>query len=415
MGPLSGVKILDLSRVLAGPWATQTLADLGADVVKVERPAGGDDTRAWGPPYLKDAGGRPTTESAYYLSTNRGKRSVAIDLAAPEGQKLVRELALQSDVLIENFKVGGLAKYGLAWADLAPLNSRLIYCSISAFGQSGPLAQDAGYDAMMQGMGGLMSITGAADGEPGGGPQKVGVAVVDLMAGMYAVSAITAALYERETSGKGQYIDLALLDTLVAWLANQGMNFLVSGEAPQRHGTAHPNIVPYQAFRTADGHLMLAIGNDRQFGKWCEIAGRAELARDARFATNAARVQHRATLVPMIAEIIGARTTSAWLAALTTAAVPCGPINDLSQVFAEPQVLHRGLRISLPHPTAGEVPGVRSPIRYSRTAVEHQLAPPLLGEHTAEILHQRLGLEASEVRALGERGIVGPVPDRAHS
>lgn len=408
MGPLHGLKVLDLTRVLAGPWATQMLADLGADVIKVERPAGGDDTRAWGPPYLKDARGRETTESAYYLSANRGKRSVAIDIATAEGQKLVRELALQSDVLIENFKVGGLAKYGLAWQDLAQLNSRLIYCSISAFGQSGPLAQGAGYDAMMQGMGGLMSITGLPDEEPGGGPQKVGVAVVDLMAGMYAVSAISAALYEREKSGKGQYIDLALLDTLVAWLANQSMNFLVSGEAPQRQGTAHPNIVPYQAFRTADGYLMLAVGNDRQFGKFCEIAGRAELARDPRFASNAARVKHRAALVPIVAELLGTRATQEWLAQLSEAAVPCGPINDLAQVFAEPQVLHRGLRISLPHPAAGQAPGVRNPIRYSRTAIEHGTAPPMLGEHTEAILSERLGLGAGDVRRLREHGIVGP-------
>lgn len=408
MGPLSGVKVLDLSRVLAGPWATQLLADMGADVIKIERPDGGDDTRAWGPPYLRDSQGRETTESAYYLSTNRGKRSVAIDIAASEGQKLVRELALQSDVLVENFKVGGLARYGLAWQDLAPLNSRLIYCSISAFGQSGPLAQGAGYDAMMQGMGGLMSITGLPDGEPGGGPQKVGVAVVDLMAGMYAVSAISAALFEREKSGKGQYIDLALLDTLVAWLANQSMNYLVSGRAPERQGTAHPNIVPYQAFRTADGHLMLAIGNDRQFGRFCEIAGRTELARDVRFARNAARVAHRAILVPMLAEVLGTRTTHEWLRLLTAASVPCGPINDLARVFAEPQVLHRELKISLPHRTAGQVPGVRNPIRYSRTAIEHGAAPPLLGEHTDEVLNERLGLEMADVRSLRERGIVGP-------
>lgn len=406
MGPLSGVKILDLSRVLAGPWATQALADMGADVLKIERPDGGDDTRSWGPPYLKDAQGRDTSESAYYLSANRGKRSIAIDLAQPQGQQLVRELALQSDVLIENFKVGGLAKYGLAWQDLAPLNPRLIYCSISAFGQSGPLAQGAGYDAMIQGLGGLMSITGVPDGEPGGGPQKVGVAVVDLMAGMYAVSAITAALYEREKSGHGQYIDVALLDTLVAWLANQSMNFLVSGEPPVRQGTAHPNIVPYQAFRTADGHLMLAVGNDRQFASFCAVAGEPALAQDARFATNAARVANRAVLVPRVAQLVSSRGTAQWLEALRAAHVPCGPINDLKQVFDEPQVQHRGLKISLPHPLAGEVPGVRNPIRFSRTAIEHERAPPLLGEHTDSVLAERLGLEPGEVQRLRERGIV---------
>ena len=406
MGPLSGVKILDLSRVLAGPWATQALADMGADVVKIERPDGGDDTRAWGPPYLKDAQGRDTSESAYYLSANRGKRSVAIDLAQPQGQKLVRELALQSDVLIENFKVGGLSKYGLAWQDLAPLNPRLIYCSISAFGQSGPLADGAGYDAMMQGLGGLMSITGLPDGEPGGGPQKVGVAVVDLMAGMYAVAAITAALYEREKSGYGQYIDVALLDTLVAWLANQSMNFLVSGEPPVRQGTAHPNIVPYQAFRTADGHLMLAIGNDRQFASFCAVAGEPALAQDPRFATNAARVANRAVLVPRVAGLMQSRRTAQWLESLRAQHVPCGPINDLRQVFDEPQVRHRGLKISLPHPLAGTAPGVRNPIRFSRTSFQPERAPPLLGEHTDSVLAERLGLEPGEVQRLRERGIV---------
>ena len=406
MGPLSGVKVLDLSRVLAGPWATQMLADLGADVIKIERPDGGDETRAWGPPYLKDAQGRDTSESAYYLSANRGKRSVAIDLAGPDGQKLVRDLALQSDVLVENFKVGGLAKHGLGWSDLAALNSRLIYCSISAFGQDGPLAQGPGYDAMMQAMGGLMSINGLPDGEPGGGPQKVGVAVVDLMAGMYAVSAISAALYEREISGKGQYIELALLDTLVAWLANQSMNFLVSGRPPQRQGSAHPNIVPYQPFGTADGRLMLAVGNDRQFVRFCAIAGCPELARDERFATNEQRVAHRSSLVPMIADLLRARGTQEWLGALRAASIPCGPINDLAQVFGEPQVIHRQLKISLPHPTAGQAPGVRNPIRYSRSELEHRLAPPLLGEHTQAVLEERLGLGAAEVRRLRERGIV---------
>jgi len=406
MGPLSGVKVLDLSRVLAGPWATQMLADLGAQVIKVERPDGGDDTRSWGPPYLRDSKGRDTTESAYYLSANRGKRSVVIDIAEPEGQALVRDLAKQSDVLIENFKVGGLARYGLAWPDLSALNPRLIYCSISAFGQSGPMAQGAGYDAMIQGMGGLMSITGLPDGEPGGGPQKVGVAVVDLMAGMYAVSAIVSALYEREKSGRGQYIDIALLDTLVAWLANQSLNYLVSDKSPARHGTAHPNIVPYQAFKTADGHVMLAVGNDRQFTNLCEIAGRSELAADVRFATNAARVANRATLVPLVAQILLQRTTREWLDALMAAAVPCGPINDLAQVFAEPQVVHRGLRIDLDHPTAGSAPGVRNPIHYSRTDLQFEQAPPLHGQHTDEVLREQLGLSDSEVHTLRERGIV---------
>ncbi|MGE0581677.1 MAG: CaiB/BaiF CoA transferase family protein [Steroidobacteraceae bacterium] len=406
MGPLHGIRVLDLSRVLAGPWATQALADLGAEVIKIERPDGGDDTRQWGPPYAQDASGRDTSESAYYLSTNRGKRSVAVDLAQPEGARLVRELARRADVLVENFKVGGLAKYGLAYADLKQDNPALVYCSISAFGQDGPDADKPGYDAMIQGMGGLMSITGLPDGEPGGGPQKVGVAVVDLMTGMYATTAITAALYERRASGQGQHIDLALLDTQLGWLANQNMNFLVSGRSPRRQGTAHPNIVPYQAFATADGFLMLAVGNDRQFASWCGVAGRPELAADARFATNAARVAHRGVLVPIVAESLRARGTRDWLAALNAANVPCGPINDIGQVFAEPQVIHRGLRIDLPHPTAGRVPGVKNPINYSRTAIEYREAPPLLGQHTGEVLEAELGLDSAQIARLREAGVI---------
>ncbi len=386
MGPLAGINILDLSRVLAGPWATQMLADLGADVIKVEHPRGGDETRAWGPPYLKDRDGVDTTESAYFISTNRGKRSLALDLASGAGQEVLRKLAADSDVLVENFKVGGMQKYGLGWEDLSSLNPRLIYCSISGFGQTGPDARRAGYDAMIQGMGGLMSITGLPDGEAGGGPQKVGVAVSDLMAGMYAVCAIIAALYEREQSGVGQHIDLALLDTQVAALANQALGFLVSGQPPRRRGTAHPNIVPYQAFATADGHLMLAIGNDRQFAAFCQRVGRNELAKDERFATNAARVTHRDVLVPQLSALLKQRTTAAWLELLATASIPCGPINDVAQVFAEPQVRHRQLQLTLPHPSAGTVPGVRNPIRYSRTPIEYLRAPPLLGEHTLEIL-----------------------------
>ncbi len=406
MGPLAGIKILDLSRVLAGPWATQTLADLGADVIKIERPQGGDETRAWGPPYLKDRNGSDTAESAYFLSTNRGKRSIAVDIATSEGQKLVRELALQSDVLVENFKVGTLKKFGLAWDDLAPLHARLIYCSISAFGQTGPNARNAGYDAMIQGMGGLMSVTGIRDGDPGAGPQKVGVAVADLMAGLYAVAAIVAALYEREKSDAGQYIDLALLDTQVACLANQALSFLVSGEAPRRRGSAHPSIVPYQAFATADGHLMLAIGNDRQFATFCELAGEPALAVDARFATNGQRVVHRDMLVAKVAALLERQDTRHWIEKLRAAGVPCGPINDVAQVFEEAQVVQRELRISLPHSRAGAAPGVRNPIRYSRTPLEYELAPPVLGEHTDQILAERLGLDESEVQTLRERHIV---------
>ena len=405
-GPLQGIVVLDLSRILAGPWATQVLADYGATVLKVEHPQGGDDTRKWGPPYLKDATGQETRESAYYLSANRGKRSLAIDFSQPEGQRLVRRLATQADVLVENFKVGGLARYGLGYEQLSAENPRLVYLSISAFGQDGPDAAKPGYDAMIQGMGGLMSLTGLPDGEPGAGPQKVGVAVADLMCGMYAVSAIIAALYERNSSGRGQYIDLSLLDTQVAWLANQNLNYLVSGKPPRRQGTAHPNIVPYQSFETADGYLMLAVGNDAQFARFCGAAGSPELAADARFRSNADRVAHRAELVPQVAALLRKRATREWLAALEVAQVPCGPINDLAQVFAEPQVRHRGLRMDLPHPTAGTAPGVRNPVRFSRTAVDYERAPPPLGADTAAELRARLGIDDAVLADLVARGVI---------
>jgi crotonobetainyl-CoA:carnitine CoA-transferase CaiB-like acyl-CoA transferase len=405
MGPLAGIKILDLSRVLAGPWATQTLADLGADVVKIERLAGGDETRAWGPPYLKDRDGHDTSESAYFLSTNRGKQSLAVDLASTAGQELVRELALQSDVLVENFKVGTLQRFGLAWQDLAPLNARLIYCSISAFGQTGPRAHESGYDAMIQGMGGLMSVTGVPDGEPGAGPQKVGVAVADLTTGLYAVIAIVGALFERERSGAGQHIDLALLDTQLACLANQALGFLVSGQSPRRRGTAHPSIVPYQAFATAEGDLMLAIGNDRQFAAFCTVAGDSRLAADARFATNAQRVAHRDVLIPRVAALLETRSARHWIEALTAAGVPCGPINDIGQALVEPQARAREVQISLPH-ALGTAPGVRNPIRYSRTPLDHRVPPPLLGEHTSRILAERLGLGEAEIADLRQRRVV---------
>jgi crotonobetainyl-CoA:carnitine CoA-transferase CaiB-like acyl-CoA transferase len=405
-GPLSGIVVLDLSRILAGPWATQVLADFGAEVIKIEHPQGGDDTRKWGPPYLKDADGHDTSESAYYLATNRGKRSVAIDLAAAEGRALVRQLAGQADVLVENFKVGGMAKFGLGHADLAQLNPRLVYLSISAFGQDGPEAASPGYDAMIQGMGGLMSITGVPDGEPGGGPQKVGVAVADLMCGMYAVAAVLAALHERRNSGQGQYIDLSLLDTQVAWLANQSLNYLVSGQPPRRQGTAHPNIVPYQAFATSDGYLMLAVGNDAQFARFCSVAGLEELIADERFATNRQRVANRHGLLPRVVEAMRRRPTSVWLESLRSAQVPCGPINDLAQVFAEPQVQHRQLRIDLPHPLAGSVPGVRNPVQFSRSALEYERAPPLLGADTDDVLSRRLSLTEATIAGLRARGVV---------
>ena len=385
MSALSGLRVLDLSRVLAGPWAGQMLADLGADVVKVERPGAGDDTRAWGPPYLRDADGRDTSEAAYFLSANRNKRSITIDFTQPEGQQQVRELVQLADVLIENFKVGGLAVYGLDYQSLQALNPRLIYCSVTGFGQQGPYAKRAGYDFMIQAMGGLMSITGKADGEDGAGPVKVGVALTDILTGLYASNAILAALAERERSGQGQYIDLALLDVQIACLGNQALNYLTTGMPPRRLGNAHPNIVPYQDFPTADGDFILTVGNDGQFRKFCEVAGHPEWATDPRFVSNAARVANRAELIPLIRQVTVFRTTAEWIAALEQAGVPCGPINDLAQVFADPQVQARGTRIRMAHPLAGEVDLVANPIRLSRTPVDYRRPPPLLGEHNSEV------------------------------
>jgi len=385
VGPLHGIKVLDLSRVLAGPWATQLLADFGADVLKVEKPDGGDDTRAWGPPYLRDAAGKDSRESAYFLSTNRGKRSLAIDMASAAGQQTVAQLAAKADVLVENFKVGGLKKYALDFATLSGQHPRLIYCSITGFGQDGPYAERAGYDAMIQGLGGIMSITGVPDGEPGAGPQKIGVAAADLMTGMYAVSAILGALYHREKTGRGQHIDLSLLDTQVAWLANQGMNYLIGGQVPTRMGTAHPNIVPYQVFAASDGHLMLAVGNNSQFAKWCELAGEPQLSSDERFATNAARVLNREVLVARVSELTLRKPLDFWLTALSAAGVPCGPINSIDRVFADPQVQHRGMLQQLAH-SLGSVPTIINPIKFSDSTLEHKKAPPMLGEHTDEAL-----------------------------
>jgi crotonobetainyl-CoA:carnitine CoA-transferase CaiB-like acyl-CoA transferase len=406
-GPLSHLRILDLSRVLAGPWCTQNLADLGAVDDKVEKPGSGDDTRAWGPPYLKDAAARDTGESAYYLSCNRGKKSIALDITHPDGQRIVRELARQSDVLVENYKVGGLAKYGLDWDSLREVNPRLVYCSITGFGQDGPYAGRAGYDFIVQGMGGLMSVTGEPDGAPGGGPQKVGVAVADLFTGMYATVAVLAALTFRDRTGQGQRIDLSLLDAQVAMLANQNMNFLTTGQAPERRGNAHPNIVPYQTFATADGHLILAVGNDAQFRRFCELADSAGLADDARFATNRARVAHRDALIPLLEPLLRQRTTHAWVEALESAGVPCGPINRLNDVFEDPQVRHRAMRIDLPHPSAGSVPLVASPIRLSASPLEYAAPPPLLGQHTNEILQELLALPEDELGRLRAAGAIG--------
>jgi crotonobetainyl-CoA:carnitine CoA-transferase CaiB-like acyl-CoA transferase len=410
LGPLAGITVLDLSRILAGPWATQCLADFGATVWKIEKPGAGDDTRHWGPPWLRDGAGQDTREAAYYLSSNRGKRSLAIDFTQPAGRDLLRRLAARADVLVENFKVGALARHGLGWSDLDPLNPRLVYCSITAFGQDGPNAADAGYDAMIQAMSGLMSVTGIPDGEPGAGPQKVGVAVSDLMTGMYALAAVLGALYEREHSGRGQYIDLALLDAQVAALANLNLNYLVSGRVPERHGTAHPNIVPYQTFATADGWLMLAVGNDRQFADFCRIAGARELADDPRFRTNTARVENRSVLIPRIAQLLQVKPTASWLRELAQAQVPCGPINDIGQMFTEPQVRHRGLRFDLPHAQGGRVPQVRNPVRYSRSEIEYRDPPPLLGEHTDAVLASELGLSATELGELRAAGAIGDSP-----
>jgi crotonobetainyl-CoA:carnitine CoA-transferase CaiB-like acyl-CoA transferase len=399
--------VLDLSRVLAGPWCTQLLADLGATVIKVERPGSGDDTRAWGPPFLRDEDGRDTTEAAYYLACNRGKLSVALDFTQAEGRDLVRALARQADVVIENFKVGGLARYGLDYASLAADNPRLVYCSITGFGQTGPYADRAGYDFIIQGIGGLMSVTGERDDLPGGGPQKVGIAISDLMTGMYAATAILAAIAQREVGGRGQYIDASLLDTTVAMMAVANMNYLVSGVPPRRAGNAHANIVPYEVFRCADGHLILAVGNDGQFAKFCEVAGRPEWAVDPRFAKNVDRVKNRGVLVPLVADAIRERSRADWLAALEAVGVPCGPINTLDQVFADPQVAARGMRFDLPHPLAGSVPQVANPLRLSATPIAPERAPPLLGEHTAQVLRERLALSDARIAELAASGVIG--------
>ncbi|GMU73029.1 MAG: CoA transferase [Burkholderiales bacterium] len=404
--PLAGIRVLDLSRVLAGPWAGQLLADLGADVVKVERPGAGDDTRSWGPPWLKDRDGRDTRESAYYLCTNRNKRSVTVDLGKPEGREIVRALANRADVLLENFKLGGLAQYRLDYASLAATHPRLVYCSITGFGQTGPYAPRAGYDFLIQGMGGLMSITGRAEGDDGAGPQKVGVALTDIMTGLYATIAVQAALAERERSGRGQHIDLALLDVQIACLANQASNFLAGGVVPKRMGNAHPNIVPYQDFPTADGDVIVAIGNDAQFAKFCAVAGHAEWASDERFATNPARVANRSVLIPMLRQATVARTTQAWVTALEQAGVPCGPINRIDEVFADPQVRERGVRITMDHAKAGSVDLVGNPIRLSATPVDYRRAPPMLGEHTGEVLADWLGMDAGAVGAARGRGVL---------
>jgi crotonobetainyl-CoA:carnitine CoA-transferase CaiB-like acyl-CoA transferase len=399
---LEGIRVLDLSRVLAGPWASQVLADLGADVIKVERPGTGDDTRHWGPPTLADGSG----DAAYFLSANRGKRSLTVDFARVEGQEIVRRLARDSDVLLENNKVGDLARYGLGYADLEKLNSRLIYCSITGFGQTGPYARRAGYDFAIQALGGLMSITGERDGRPGAGPQKVGVAVADVMAGLYGAIAILGALVQRYGTGRGAYIDLALLDVQVATLANVALNYLVSGDVPLRWGNAHANIAPYQVVPTADRPIVVAVGNDAQFAKLCGVLGSGALARDARFRTNADRVRHREALDAELERLLAVQPAAAWLAALETAGIPAAPINDVAQVFEDPQVRHRGLRIDAARLGGGAVPLVASPLRLSGETPRTPLAPPRLGEHTVEILRERLAMTAAEIADLRKKHVV---------
>ena len=405
-GPLQNLRVLDLTRTLAGPWATQSLADLGAEVIKVERPGIGDETRTWGPPWLRDREGRETRESAYFLSTNRGKKSVTVDLAQPAGRKLVRDLAARSDVLVENFKVGDLARFGLAYEDVRRLHPGIVYCSVTGFGQTGPHASRPAYDLVLQGMGGLMSITGERDDRPGGGPQRVGIAVTDVVTGMYAALAIAAAIAHRERTGTGQYIDLALFDSIVAFCSNQILSYWCSGLVPSRHGNAHPNIVPYEVFRAADRAIVLAVGNDGQFAAFCRVAGRAELATDPRFRTNPDRVRNREILVPRVAEIVRERSSGDWVHALTEAGVPCGLVNDLSQVFEDPQAVQRGLQIEIPHPAGVPCPTVASPMRFSATPVAYEIPPPLLGQHTREVLGGILGLSRAELDALATQGVI---------
>jgi crotonobetainyl-CoA:carnitine CoA-transferase CaiB-like acyl-CoA transferase len=404
-GPLTHIRVLDLTRVLAGPWATQLLADFGAEVIKIEKPGEGDDTRGWGPPFIKNADGS-RGDAAYFLSTNRGKSSVCIDMASPEGQKLIQALAAKSDIVIENFKVGGLKKYGLDYQSLKAINPKLIYCSITGFGQNGPYAQRAGYDFMIQGMAGLMSITGQPDGTPGAEPMKVGVAFADIFTGLYAVIGMLGALYHRERTGEGQYIDMALLDSQVAVLANQALNYLVGGKAPTRLGNAHPNIVPYQTFETRDGYIIIAVGTDRQYAEYCRIIGAPHLAAEERFKTNRGRVENRDELIPLLRPFMLARSTAEWVQAFEAAAVPCGPINTIDQVFANEQVLARGLQIGLTREDGVQIPGVANPVQFSETPIEYERTPPKLGDGTFRILSSLLGLKEEDIARHKAAGVI---------
>jgi crotonobetainyl-CoA:carnitine CoA-transferase CaiB-like acyl-CoA transferase len=407
-GPLAGLRILDLSRILAGPTCTQLLGDLGAEVIKIERPGVGDDTRIWGPPYVKDAAGRETRESAYYLCANRNKKSVAVDLAKPGGAALIRQLAGKCDILIENFKVGGLAKYGLGYDHLKDANPRLVYCSITGFGQTGPYASRPGYDALIQAMGGIMSITGQPEGEP----TKVGVGIADIMCGMYATVSILSAIHHRDQTGRGQYIDVALFDTQISWLINFATNYFVSGQIPSRMGNAHPNVLPYQVFETLDDHVLIACGNDGQFERFCVVAGAHELCIDPRFSSNSDRIRHRDALIPVVKELVKKKPRDFWIAKLAKANVPCGPVNDIGQVFADPQAVQRQMSIVMDHPVAGDgqVRLIGNPIKMSETPVSYRHAPPLLGENTNDVLGELLGLDGEAISRLRERGIVGVDP-----
>ena len=404
-GPLAGYKVLDMSRVLAGPWAGQILADLGAEVIKIERPNQGDDTRHWGPPYLQDQDGNNSSDAAYFFCTNRGKQSVTVDITEPQGQEIIRQLAVQCDVLIENYKVGGLKKYGLDYGSLAEINPRLIYCSITGFGQTGPYAERPGYDFLIQGMGGLMSITGEPDSEDGG-PVKVGVAVTDLFTGLYAANAIQGALLERHQSGLGQYIDLALLDVQAAVLANQASNYLTGGTVPGRLGNAHPNIVPYQAFATADGHLILAVGNDSQFRRLCTVLDMPDWADNSDYATNSARVVNRQSLCGEISQRLTQHDSAHWLHLLEQHQVPCGPINSIDQVFQDPQILARNMLVTMEDKRAGEVQLVGNPINYSRSGIEYTVPPPILGDNTDSVLGEYLEYSELEISTLRNKSII---------
>ena len=409
-GPLEGIRVVDLSRILAGPWCTQILGDLGAEVLKVEHPVRGDDTRQWGPPWLRDTRGNATGESSYYLSANRNKASLAIDLQKPEGQRLLRQLVARSDVFIENFKVGGLAKYGLDHESLRRERPELIYVSITGFGQTGPMADQPGYDYLIQGLGGLMSITGLPEGTPGGGPQRVGIAISDITTGLYAAIGILAALHHRERTGEGQYIDLALLDTLVGWLANQASSYLTGGVVPGLTGKWHPNLAPYQPFRTGDGNIIIAVGNDLQFSALCRFLGRPELAEDPRFCTNPDRNRHREELEDELQPEFGKRPSAYWLEHLPRQGVPASAINNIAQTFAMPQVQARDMQIELDHPLSGTVAGVANPLKFSRTPVSYRRAAPLHGQDTERVLRELLGLDSEELARLDEAGVFGGKP-----